>query len=116
MNEQQRDDSGEFTEKVSTQDVLKVFDAADAPVLTARELADELSLSRSAMNHRLNRLHDKGLVDRKETGSRAVAWWATVAPQLSDEAIAGVEESDRQRERGETVSMAEMKRRLEMDG
>jgi hypothetical protein len=85
MSEQQRDESGKFGEKVTDQDVLKMFDYADAPVLTAAEVADELSLSASAVNSRLNRMREDGLVDRKQTGARAVAWWATVAPRLSPE-------------------------------
>lgn len=86
MSEQQRDESGEFTEKVTDQDVLKVFDAADAPVLTASEVAAELPITREAAGRRLNRMREDGLVDRKQTGARAVAWWATVAPRLSPEA------------------------------
>jgi DNA-binding transcriptional regulator YhcF (GntR family) len=86
MSEQQRDDEGKFGEKVTNQDVLKAFDAADAPVMTANELAGKLSVSRSTMNRRLDIMRDADLVDRKETGARAVAWWATVAPRLSPEA------------------------------
>jgi len=88
MSGQQRDESGEFTEKVTDQDVLKVFDYADEPVLTASEVASELPITREAVGRRLNRMREKGLVDRKETGARAVAWWAEVAPRLSDEARA----------------------------
>jgi predicted transcriptional regulator len=116
MSEQQRDDSGEFTAKVSNQDVLKAFDTADAPVLTANELAEELSLSRSAMNHRLNRMRDDGLVERKQTGARAVAWWATVAPAPSAETLRDIEATEGELERGETVNQAAMKQRLGMDG
>ena len=88
MSGQQRDESGEFTEKVTDQDILKVFDYADEPVLTASEVASELPITREAVGRRLNRMREKGLVDRKETGARAVAWWAEVAPRLSDEALA----------------------------
>lgn len=86
MSEQQRDESGHFTEKVTDQDVLKVFDYADAPILTASEIADELPITREATGRRLKRMLEDGLVDRKKTGASAVAWWATVAPRLSDDA------------------------------
>lgn len=112
MSEQQRDESGKFGEKVTDQDVLKMFDNADAPVLTAAELAAELPLSASAVNSRLNRMREDGLVDRKETGARAVAWWATVAPQLSPEARRRADAADPDA----AISQAEMKRRLGMDG
>jgi len=116
MSEQQREDSGEFSEKVTDQDVLKVFDAEDAPVLTANELGEKLSVSRSAMTHRLNRMREEGLVDRKQTGARAVAWWSTVAPAPSAETRRDIEATEGEVERGETTSQAEMKRRLGMDG
>jgi DNA-binding HxlR family transcriptional regulator len=112
MSEQQRDESGKFGEKVTDQDVLKVFDYADAPVLTAAEIADELPISQSAMNSRLNRMREDDLVDRKQTGARAVAWWATVAPRLSDEARRRADAADPEN----AISQAEMKRRLGMDG
>jgi len=115
MSEQRRGDSGEFAEKVTDQDVLKAFDAADAPFMTAGELATVLPISRSGVNQRLRRMREAGLVGRKETGSRAVGWWAEVAPQLSATAIEGTEESDRQRERGEVVSLEETHRRLGLD-
>jgi hypothetical protein len=86
MSEQQRDESGEFAEKVTDQDVLKVFDFADAPIMTASEVAAELPITREAAGRRLNQMHENGLVDRKQTGASSVAWWATVAPRLSPEA------------------------------
>ncbi|MFB6076713.1 MAG: hypothetical protein ABEK12_01115, partial [Candidatus Nanohaloarchaea archaeon] len=39
---QGRDDAGRFDETVSDQEILKVFDYEDDPVLTAREVADGL--------------------------------------------------------------------------
>ena len=116
MSEQQRDDAGKFSEKASEQDVLLVFDAASDPVLTASEVAEELPITREATVARLNRMCEAGLVDRKETGARAVVWWAAVAPRLSEETKARVERSREQIERGETVSHDEMNHRLGMDG
>lgn len=112
MSEQQRDEGGEFAEKVTDQDVLKVFDFADDPVLTASEVAAELPITREAAGRRLNRMREDGLVDRKQTGARAVAWWAEVAPRLSPEARQRVDAADPEN----AVSQAEMKRRLGMDG
>jgi len=98
----------QYDKKVSEQDILKVFDAVEAPVLTASDLAEELPLTRQGANYRLNQMHEKGLVDRKETGARAVVWWATVAPRLSEEAIAAVEQSREEIKRGDTVSLEEL--------
>lgn len=111
MSEQQRDESGKFGEKVTDQDVLKVFDVADAPFLTSGEIAAELPISRSAVNHRLNRMREDGLVDRKETGARAVGWWANYAPRLSEEARQRADAADP----ATAISHAEMKRRLGME-
>lgn len=87
-----RDETGRFTETVTEQDILKVFDYEDDPALSAREVADGLrrfdkQLTPEGVRNRLEEMHDAGLVERKEFGARAVGWWATVAPEL-DEATA----------------------------
>lgn len=112
MSETNRDDSGRFTETVTEQDILKAFDRADAPFLTAAELGEELSVSRQAANYRLKRMREDGLVDRKQTGARSAGWWATVAPRLSEHARQRADAADRE----DAISQAEMKRRLGMDG
>lgn len=116
MSETDRDDSGRFTESVTEQDILKVFDQADAPFLTAKELADKLSFTRQAATYRLKQMLDDGLVGRKETGARSVGWWATVAPAPSAETIHDIETTEGELEQGETVSQEEMKQRLGIDG
>jgi len=87
--ERPRDESGKFEETVTEQDILKVFDRADEPVLTANDIADALPIGRDAVYRRLRDMHDKGLIGRKETGARAVAWWAKVEPAPD---VEGVEE------------------------
>lgn len=110
MSEADRSDGGDGRSKVSDQDILKVFDAADEPVLTSSEVVDALAadISRQAVNARLSRMHDDGLVDRKKSGARAVVWWATVAPRLSEEAAARVEQSREEIERGDTVTLEDL--------
>lgn len=115
MSESDRDDRGRFTESVTDQDILKVFDRAEAPFLTAKELASELPFTRQAATHRLNKMFDKGYVDRKEAGARAVGWWSTVAPAPSKETMRDIEATDGELERGETVGQDAIKRRLGMD-
>lgn len=104
MSETDRDKHGRFTKTVTEQDILKVFDRADAPFLTATELANELSISRQAANYRLKQMHEEGDVDRKQAGARSVGWWATVAPRLSDEARRRADAADR----SEAVSLDEL--------
>lgn len=83
---QPRNETGRFGEKVTEQDILKLFDRADAPFLTAREIADELPISREAVHYRLTKMRENGTVGKKKTGARSVGWWAEVAPKLSPEA------------------------------
>jgi len=90
-----RDEGGKFEEKVTEQDILKIFDRADVPVLTASDLADGLPVGRDAVYCRLSDMHDDGLVGKKDAGARAVVWWAKVAPRLSEEAKQRVEEARR---------------------
>lgn len=84
---QGRDDAGRFEEFVTEQDILKVFDYEDDPVLTAPEIADGLrrfgkQITPEGVRNRLGEMDEKGLVSRKKLGARAVGWWATVAPEL----------------------------------
>ena len=108
MSDRRRAESGEYVETVSDNDILLAFDAADAPVLTSGELSDRLPISRSAVNHRLNRLREAGLVGRKETGARAVAWWAKRAPRLSAESAARVEQGREEIESGDAVALEDV--------
>jgi predicted transcriptional regulator len=98
-------ESGRFEGEVTEQDILNVFDSADEPVLTAQEVADELPISRDAVTYRLNKMNEESLVGKKETGARAVAWWAKVAPELSDESKARVEKARSEIDEGKTVDL-----------
>lgn len=101
---QPRGEGGKFGEKMTEQDILKVFDAADDPFLTASELADALSVSRDAVYRRLEKMREEGLVDKKKTGARAVGWWATVAPRLAPEVADRAAAADRE----DAVSLDEL--------
>jgi predicted HTH transcriptional regulator len=106
--ERPRRDDGTFEKEVTEQAILKTFDRADEPVLTAKEIADELNTTSVTVTRHLKEMLDKDLVGRKETGARAVAWWAKVAPELSDESKERVEESRKEVEEGDTVPLEEV--------
>lgn len=110
-----RDNGGRFTERVSEQDILKRFDAAEAPFLTAKELAASLPVTRQAVANRLEQMREKGHVGRKKAGARSVGWWSNVAPAPSEETIRDIETTEGEFERDETISQDEMKRRLGID-
>ena len=94
MSEAGRDDD-RHERKITDHDVPNVFDNADEPVLTASEVAKPLPVTRQAINSRLDRMHENGLVDRTDAGARSVVWWATVAPELSETAHDEADSADR---------------------
>ncbi len=93
---QGRDEAGRFDETVSDQEILKVFDYEDDPVLTVSEVATglqqfDIQLTTEGVRRRLQTMADAGLVARKTLGARAVGWWAEVAPELDTETEAVVD-------------------------
>jgi repressor of nif and glnA expression len=95
-SQQGRDDAGRFDETVTDQEILKVFDYEDDPVLTASEVAAGLQrfgvqMTSEGVRNRLDSMADDGLVSRKQLGARAVGWWAEVAPKLSAETAAEID-------------------------
>ena len=113
---QPRESGGEFGEKVTEQDILKVFDATEDAFLTSSEIAEEVGITRQAVNYRLEKMREKELVEKKKAGARAAGWWANYAPSLSEELAEELEGEEDERERSETVGLEEMKRRIGMDG
>lgn len=74
-----RDDQGRYVETLTADSVLAHLRRVDEPV-TATELADEYDVTNRAVLNKLNTLHSRGDVERKEVGARAVVWWSTGAP------------------------------------
>ncbi|PSQ31613.1 hypothetical protein BRD16_01490 [Halobacteriales archaeon SW_6_65_46] len=92
-----RDESGRFESTITDQQLLKVFDYEDDPVLTTTEVTEGLGrfgvdVTTEAVRRRLDRLAEEGAVSKKQFGARAVGWWAEVAPTLSAETAARVTE------------------------
>lgn len=74
MDDRERGETGEFVETITPERVLGVFAATDGPVVTSRDVADELGCSTEVARRKLAQLHDEGRVDRRKTG-RTVVWW-----------------------------------------
>ena len=72
--ERERDESGRYTEQLTLESVLEVFELAEVPVLTATEVAAELGYSRPAAYHKLEELVKQGELRKKEVGARAVVY------------------------------------------
>lgn len=60
---------------VSDEDILGVFRDSEEPIMTAREIADQFSMTRQWAHHRLQKLHDDGVIEKKKSGERTVVWW-----------------------------------------
>lgn len=92
--ERKRDEGGKFEGEVTEQDILRVLNRSEEPVLTASDIADELPVGDKAVYLRLRDMHDDHLVGRKKVGGRAVVWWAKVEPKPDIEGVEHLEASD----------------------
>lgn len=70
-----RGEGGTYEPEVSDEDLLDVFRESEKPVLTAKQVAGEVSIGRKAVLERLRGLEERGMVERMEVGARAVVWW-----------------------------------------
>jgi len=68
------------TPEVTDEEILAVLRESDEPVLTAGEVAEQLPIGRRAIHDRLVDLRERGLVERKNVGPRAV-WWIPHVPE-----------------------------------
>ncbi|WP_049912296.1 DNA-binding protein [Halorubrum kocurii] len=72
--EKGRDDTGRYTEQISLDSVLSVFNRVEVPVLTASEVAEELDCSRPSAYNKLEDLVEQGDLHKKKVGARAVVY------------------------------------------
>lgn len=72
--ERERDESGMYTEQVTLNSVLAVFEDAELPVLTATEVAEELDCSRPSAYNKLEQLVETGEIHKKKVGARAAVY------------------------------------------
>jgi hypothetical protein len=70
----ERDDRGQFVEQVTLEDVLSILRRTDEP-MTGTEIGTELGISNRAALNKLNTLHEREEIRRKEVGARSVVWW-----------------------------------------
>jgi predicted ArsR family transcriptional regulator len=82
--DRERDEKGRYSEEVTPETVLDVLKEADDPVLTATEIADVLDVSRDTIRLKLQDLHERGKVDRKQVGARSVVWWIVNSSVTTD--------------------------------
>lgn len=60
--------------------VLQFVRSHSRPFVTSREVAERFdSVSRRTINNRLNALHDRGELGKREIGARSVVWYCQSA-------------------------------------
>lgn len=70
----ERGDTGRYTETVTLDDVLDVFEAVEGPVVTSGDVAETLDCSRETARRKLRALEEQGNVASRKTAGRVV-WW-----------------------------------------
>lgn len=63
--------------RVDDDEILDLFRMSPEPVLSTREVADELPIKRRGTLNRLQSLADAGVLGSKEVGGRNRVWWIT---------------------------------------
>jgi DNA-binding MarR family transcriptional regulator len=91
VEDQDKDNNEEFSMVVTEQDILKAFDTSEDPLLTTTDLAKQLSVSSQALKQQLEQMHERNLLNKRETCASETVWHAEVAPKLSQEAVDRVE-------------------------
>lgn len=74
MSRDEREESGRYTETVTLDDVLGVFQTVEGPVVTSGDVADALDCSRETARRKLRPLEERGRVASRKTAGRVV-WW-----------------------------------------
>jgi HTH domain. len=81
VSKDERDDSGQYTETVTLDDVLGVFEAVEGPVVTSGDVAETLDCSRETARRKLRTLEEHGRVASRKTAGRVV-WWVVTDREL----------------------------------
>lgn len=76
MSHDERDDTGRYTETVTLDDVLGVFETVDGSVVTSGDVADALECSRETARRKLHTLEEHGRVASRTSAGRVV--WRVV--------------------------------------
>lgn len=74
MSKDEREKTGRFSESVTPEDVLGVFEAVAGPVVTSGDVAEALDCSRETARRKLRTLDEQGRVASRKTAGRVV-WW-----------------------------------------
>jgi Mn-dependent DtxR family transcriptional regulator len=60
---------------VSDEDILQVFRDFSDPVLSTKDVAEAIDMSRRGAYSRLEELENNGQIEQKKIGQTAAVWW-----------------------------------------
>jgi hypothetical protein len=69
-----RNESGQYTDEVTLDDVLSVFEEVEGPVVTTGDVAEVTGCSDDTARRKLSTLRDRGLLARRKTAGRMLYW------------------------------------------
>jgi len=86
------------SKQVTDKEILHVFAVSPDPIVTAKELTYNLSITQQAINKRLKKLESEDKIASKKVGASAVVYWLTGKgkKELSDVEIQQSESEDSQ--------------------
>jgi predicted HTH transcriptional regulator len=74
-NESEHDEQGRFAERTSDEDILRAIRESEFPAVTARWVADTVEMERRPVHQRLEKLKERGGLERGKLSPRVVIWW-----------------------------------------
>ncbi len=74
-DDRERNEEGRYVSTVTPERVLEILRQSDDPVMTAKEIGEELGCTSEAARQRLHGLEERGDVESKQVGARAVVWY-----------------------------------------
>jgi DNA-binding Lrp family transcriptional regulator len=80
----ERKDTGEYTEIITLDAVLGVFETVEGPVVTSGDVADALDCSPETARRKLDALEKQGRVDSRKASGRVVWWLVDAEPNEID--------------------------------
>lgn len=79
-----RDDTGKYVESATLEDVLKLFDEIEGPVITSSDIAERFDITTEAARQKLTRLVDRGDLEKRKSG-RTTLYWQSVDDAAGEE-------------------------------
>lgn len=73
----ERDESGKYSETVTPDAVLSVFDEVEGPVITSTDVSEALDCTTEAARRKLKQLVNDGTLARRKSG-RTVLYWRLI--------------------------------------